>query len=115
MQLATQEAVAAKFSFIEPEHLLMAVLKIAELPADGLGDAFPSAAADLAGLLSSEIKELKDMRAFGSCVKSAACKEPPAASRIGGDASQGPNAEIIIMTEKRVSILFSSRLMNFLS
>lgn len=38
LQLAAREAAAARFSEIEPEHLLMGTLKFAELPADELGD-----------------------------------------------------------------------------
>lgn len=37
MQIATYEAVAAKFREVEPEHLLMALLKFAELPIEEMG------------------------------------------------------------------------------
>ena len=42
-QIATQEAVAAEFAEIEPEHFLAAILKFSELPVDQVGNLAPGA------------------------------------------------------------------------
>jgi hypothetical protein len=55
-QLAAQEAVAASFSEVLPEHFLTAVLKLAELPVDQLKGVVPGMAAES---IAAEIEALR--------------------------------------------------------
>ena len=45
MQLAGQEAIAAEFKEIEPEHLLAALLKFSELPTEEMDKIAPGSTA----------------------------------------------------------------------
>ncbi|MBN2559619.1 MAG: hypothetical protein JXQ75_01635 [Phycisphaerae bacterium] len=57
MQLAGQEAIAGKFKEIAPEHLLMGLLKLADLPVDEVGKIAPGS--DVVEQLVSEMKSLR--------------------------------------------------------
>jgi ATP-dependent Clp protease ATP-binding subunit ClpC len=58
MQLAGQEAVAGRAGEIRPEHILLALLKLAELPVRELGGV--ASGADAIGQVTGEVQALRD-------------------------------------------------------
>lgn len=58
MQLAAQEAIAAEFKEIEPEHCLGSILKLSELPVEEVDKLVP--VADVAQQLAAEVSALRE-------------------------------------------------------
>jgi ATP-dependent Clp protease ATP-binding subunit ClpC len=58
MQLAGQEAVAAQYKEIEPEHLLAGILKFSELPVEDVDKIAPGA--EVAKVLAAEVNAIRE-------------------------------------------------------
>ena len=58
MQLAGQEAIAAEFKEIEPEHCLAAIFKLAELPVEDVDKLAPGA--EVARQLAAEVRAVRE-------------------------------------------------------